>query len=286
VAPALLPKQAGDRVNTHRRDARPLARLLRSGDLTPVSVPPVEDDALRARRRARDDARRDVKTAQPRLNAFRRRHDLRDTGRATWGPAPWRGRSEVVWATPAQPIVLQASVRAVSEHPARLQRRAPDLHAQGPTWRLPPVVEALPGRRGGQGTVAGTRGAELGDLGRCDTPSQLRRSLGLTPSAYAPGDPRHQGAITKRGNAHARRARLEGAWASRSPANVSRQRHWRLENRPKPLQDSSWKAPGRRCPRDRPRLARGQHGHRVVVAIARELRACLGARAPQMAVTP
>ncbi len=36
VAPALIPKKAGDRVKTDRRDARQLARLRRSGDLTPV----------------------------------------------------------------------------------------------------------------------------------------------------------------------------------------------------------------------------------------------------------
>ena len=36
VAPSLIPKKPGDRVKTDRRDARQLARLMRSGDLTPV----------------------------------------------------------------------------------------------------------------------------------------------------------------------------------------------------------------------------------------------------------
>jgi transposase len=40
VAPSLIPKKAGDRVNTDRRDAVQLARRMRSGDLTPVYVPP------------------------------------------------------------------------------------------------------------------------------------------------------------------------------------------------------------------------------------------------------
>src|SRR5215813_3220761 len=39
VAPSLMPKKAGDRVNTTRRAAVPLARLARSGDLTSVDVP-------------------------------------------------------------------------------------------------------------------------------------------------------------------------------------------------------------------------------------------------------
>ena len=36
VAPSLIPKKAGDRVKTDRRDAVQLARLARSGDLTQI----------------------------------------------------------------------------------------------------------------------------------------------------------------------------------------------------------------------------------------------------------
>jgi hypothetical protein len=44
VAPSLIPKKSGDKVKTDRRDAVELARLLRSGDLTAVYVPSVEDE--------------------------------------------------------------------------------------------------------------------------------------------------------------------------------------------------------------------------------------------------
>jgi hypothetical protein len=56
VAPSLIPKKAGDRVKTDRRDAIQLARLMRSGDLTPVYVPKLEDEAIRDLTRAREDA--------------------------------------------------------------------------------------------------------------------------------------------------------------------------------------------------------------------------------------
>ena len=39
VAPSLIPRKPGDRVKADRRDAVMLARLLRSGDLTPLYVP-------------------------------------------------------------------------------------------------------------------------------------------------------------------------------------------------------------------------------------------------------
>ena len=108
VAPSLMPKKAGDRVKTDRRDAVQLARLMRSGDLTPVDVPAVQDDAMRDLSRAREDALHDLKTAKFRLKAFLLRHAIRYTGRATWGPAHLRWLSEVVCPTPAQPIVFQA----------------------------------------------------------------------------------------------------------------------------------------------------------------------------------
>ncbi len=41
VAPSQMPKQAGERGKTERREAAQLARLLRSGDLTPVYGPAV-----------------------------------------------------------------------------------------------------------------------------------------------------------------------------------------------------------------------------------------------------
>ena len=39
VAPAMIPRRAGDRVKTDRRDAEMLARLWRAGELTPIWTP-------------------------------------------------------------------------------------------------------------------------------------------------------------------------------------------------------------------------------------------------------
>ena len=286
VAPSLIPKKAGDRVKTNRRDAIQLARLLRAGDRTPVDVPPVEDEAIRDLSRAREDALRDLKTAQHRLNAFLLRHDIRSTGRATWGPAHLRWLREVVCPTPAQQIVFHADVRAVTAHRERLGRLAQELQEQVHTWRLRPGVDGLQALRGVPCTVAVTSVAELGDLSRFDKPSQRMRDLGLTPSAYSTGDHRHQGASTNTGHAHARRARIEGAWAYRYPANVSRHLPWRLEHLPTSRQEIRWKAQVRRCTRDRHLMARGTHPTRVVVASARELSAFLWAMAQQVPVTP
>ncbi len=284
VAPSQIPKKAGDRVKTDRRDAMQLARLLRSGDLTPIYVPVVEDEAIRDLVRAREDALKDGKAAKVRLKAFLLRQDIRYEGRATWGPAHLRWLAKVVCPTPAQQIVFQEYVRAVSEHTERLQRLEAELATLVPSWRWYPVVEAIQGLRGVQFTAAVILIAELGDLTRFANPRQLMSYLGLTPSEHSSGERRRQGAITKTGNSHARRALVEGAWAYRYPAKVSRHLQLRLEKVPKAIQDISWQAQVRLCKRYRRLLARGKNANQVVVAIAREMAAFVWAIAREVAV--
>jgi transposase len=286
VAPSLIPKKAGDRVKTDRRDAVQLARLARSGDLTAVDVPTVEDAAMRDLSWAREDTLSDLKDAKFRLNAFLLRHDIRDTGRANWGPAHLRWLSEVICPTPAQQIVFQAYVRAVNEHTERLQRLEQELQDHMQSWRLHPVVEALQALRGVQFIIAVTMVAEIGDLTRFDTPRELMKFLGLIPSEYSSGERRQQGSMTKAGNTHARRALVEGAWTYRYPAKVSRHLQLRLEKQPKIIQDISWKAQVRLCKRYRKLLARGKHANVVTVAIARELVGFMWAIAQEIPVTP
>jgi transposase len=285
VAPSLIPTKPGDRVKTNRRDAIKLARLMRAGDLTPVHVPRVEDEAIRDLCRAREDAIRDLKAAKFRLKAFLLRQDIRYTGRATWSPAHLRWLSEVVCPTSAQQIVFQEYVRAVTEHTERLTRLEQELHTQVQTWRLAPVVDALQALRGVQFTVAVTTVAELGDLTRFDNPRQLMNYLGLTPSEYSTGERRQQGGITKPGHSHARRALVAGAWASRYPATSSRHLQRRLAKVPKPIQDISWKAQIRLCKRSRQGSARGKKANQVVGAIAQELSACMWAIAQEVPLT-
>jgi transposase len=249
-------------------------------------VPKVEEEAMRALTRAREDTLSDLKATKCRLKAFLLRHDIRYTGRATWGPAPLRWLSEVVCATPAQQIVCQEYGRAVHEHTDRLPRLEQERQEQVQSWRLHPVVEALQALRGVQFIVAVTTVAELGDLTRFDNPRELMKFLGLIPSEYSSGERRRQGSITKAGNTHARRVLVEGAWAYRYPAKVSRHLQLRLETQPKTIQDISWKAQLRLCKRYRRLMARGKHANQVVVAIARELVGFMWAIAKQVPVTP
>jgi transposase len=280
----MIPKRPGNRVKNDRRDAVEIARLLRSGDLTPVYVPSVEDEAVRDLCRARDAARVTLKSAKLRLKSFLLRLGMNYTGRANWTDAHRRYLAKVVCPTPAQQIVFQEAVRAVDEQVDRLARIEQELRDLAHTWRLHPVVESLQALRGVQWIVALTVVAELGDLTRFHNPRQLAAFVGLIPSERSSGEKRRQGAITKAGNARARRVLVEGAWAYRYPAKISAHIQQRIEKLPKEIQDIGWKAQVRLCKRFRRLTSRGKHANLVVTAIARELVAFMWAIARQVPI--
>ena len=284
VAPSLIPKRAGDRVKNDRRDAMELARLLRSGDLTSVYVPSVEDEAIRDLCRARDATRIMLKDAKLRLKSFLLRLGLHYTGRANWSDAHRRYLATVACPTPSQQIVFQESVLAVDEQVERMRRIEHELKEMAASWRLYPVVESIQAMRGVQWIVAMTVVAELGDLTRFDNPRQLAAFVGLTPSEHSSGPKRRMGAITKAGNSRARRVLVEGAWSYRFPAKVSAQIQSRIERLPKSVQGIGWKAQVRLCKRYRQLKARGKNSNVVIVAIAREMLAFMWAIAHQVSI--
>ena len=132
--------------------------------------------------------------------------------------------------------------------------------------------------------MAGTLVAAMADLTRVESPRELMKGLGLRPSEASAGEPRRQGAMTQAGHTPARRVLVDGAWAYRSPAQLSR--HWqrRLAHQPKVIQDIRGKAQVRRCTRDRRLVARGKPAHVVTVAIARELTGFMWAIAQEVPV--
>jgi transposase len=81
IAPALIPRKAGDRIKTDRRDARKLAELWRAGLLTEVHPPTPADEAARDLVRARDDAREDLQRCRHRLGKLLLRRSLHYPGK-------------------------------------------------------------------------------------------------------------------------------------------------------------------------------------------------------------
>jgi len=84
AAPSKLQRPAGDRIKTDAKDAAHLARLLRLGEITAVTVPAPEIEAVRDLVRARDDARADLRRVRHRLSKLLLRQGIVYSGGTPW----------------------------------------------------------------------------------------------------------------------------------------------------------------------------------------------------------
>ncbi|MCG5539513.1 IS110 family transposase [Halorhodospira sp. 9622] len=287
VAPSLIPRKAGSRVKTDRRDAVTLARLDRAGELTAVWVPDDEQEAIRDLSRAREDMKAAERRARQRLSAFLLRHGLSYSGgKSRWTQAHWRWLEGIKMDSPWQQIALQEYIDAVKEAQRRVATLEEQMREAVAHWSLGPVVEALMALRGVQLVTAVTILAELGDLTRFDSPRELMAYLGLVPSEHSSGNTRRQGAITKTGNGHARRVLTEAAWAYRFPARKTASIERRAECAPPGVQAIAWQAQKRLCRRYRALIAAGKPANQAVTAVARELAGFIWAIARECAGQP
>jgi transposase len=284
VAPSLIPRRAGDRIKTDRRDAVSLARLHRAGELTAVWVPDARHEAMRDLVRARLDAVHSLRRVRQQLSGFLLRQGCH-YGRPAWTKLHRRWLAGLKFEQAVHHIVLEDYIAAVETAEARRDRLTTQIEAILPDWTLGPVVAALQTMRGMALVNAATLIAELGDLSRFTNPRQLMAYLGLVPSEHSSGTSIKRGGITKAGNGAARRLLIEAAWSYRFPARLSREMLLRQENQPKPIRDIAWKGQLRLCARYRKLARTGKPANIVTTAIARELAGFVWATARQVSVT-
>ena len=277
VAPSMIPKKSGDRIKNDRRDALNLARLHRSGELTPVYVPSEEDEAMRDLTRGREDAVKALRLARQVLLAFLLRHGHRYSGVTHWSKAHWNWIADIKMSHRGQQIVLQEYVHTIQEQHARVQRLTQQMQELIPQWDMALLVKALQSLRGVSLVVAATTVAEIGDLTRFDSAKQIMAYLGLVPSEHSSGGTTKRGSITKTGNGHVRKVLIEAAHAYCHPARETRALLTRLDGLPQEIRDIAWKAQLRLCGRYRKLMGRGKNRNTVITAIARELAAFMWA---------
>lgn len=272
AAPTLIPVKAGDRVKTDRRDALKLARLHRSGELTPVWVPDAAHEALRDLVRAREAAKRDELRARHRLSKFLLRHGLR-TDKVKWGTAFWIWVKSLKLGQGALDATLLDYMTEVEHAEARIERleKSIDVALADAPAQMQPVVEALQSLRGVAKLTAVSVVAELGELSRFASARQLMGYSGLVPSEYSSGRSTCRGSITKTGNAHLRRVVVEAAWHYRHRPNIGGKLKARQKNAPEQVKAIALKAQHRLCTRYRRLNERGKPAQQTATAIAREL---------------
>lgn len=283
VAPSLVPTRSGDRVKTDRRDALKLARLLRSGDLTPVWVPDEEHEALRDLVRARADAQADLLRAKHRLSKFLLRRGVRPPH----GVGAWTGRhrawlGQIRLQELSAQIVLEDYLSVVRAAEDRVRRLEAALHTAVPD-RHRPVVAALQAFRGIAFLTAVTIVAEAGDLRRFATARQFMAYVGVVPSEFSSGAHHRRGRITKAGNAMLRHVLGEAAHHCRHQPRVGLTLRQRQQAVPATVVDLSWHAQTRLHHRYRHLSARLGRP-KAITAVSRELAGFVWAVGQQLEV--
>jgi transposase len=271
IAPSLIPRRAGDRVKTDRRDCLRLAELARAGELRAVWIPDPSDEAMRDLARAREDAVNARTQARHQLKSFLLRRAVRYPHRTSWSKTFYRWLATLSFAGSGAQTAFTEYWQAVTAADERVARLTAALKESIAGWRFQPVVEALQALRGIDAISAIGLVAEIGDIARFSHPRQLMSYLGLVPSEHSSGERVVRGSITKTGNAHARRLLTEAAWNYRFRPRLGYQAQRRAEDLPQAIRDLAWKAQLRLTARFARLAARGVQINKVCVAVAREL---------------
>jgi transposase len=285
IAPSLIPRRPGRVVKTDRRDAVGLAELLRGGYLVAVHVPTPEEEAVRELSRGRGAARQEVTRLRHRISKLLTRQGVRYTaGKTAWTKRhrSWLARVQLSSA-PTQLVLeeLRAALSEAEARLARLERALLEATLGGAQGELARAYAAL---RGVGLVTACTLVAELGDLTRFRTPSELMAYLGLTPREHSSGEHRWLSGITGAGNARARHVLVEAAWQYRYKPYTSQALAARQALTSPAVVAIASKAQHRLCGRFRALTGRGKPQPKVVVAVARELAGFVWAIAGQVAL--
>ncbi|MEJ7705616.1 MAG: IS110 family transposase [Geodermatophilaceae bacterium] len=229
AAPSKLQRPSGDRVKTDAKDAVHLARLLRLGEVSPVTVPSVAQEAARDLVRAREDCRGDLMRARHRLSKLLLRHGIVYSGGQAWTGVHDTWLRRQCFDNPATTMAFESdydTVLSVTARRHRLDKAIVELAADS---EFTPVVRRLACLRGVSTLTAFALAVEIGDWHRF-TGNSIGSFVGLVPSEHSSGASRVQGPITKTGNTHARRLLVEAAWHHRAryvPGKTMRDR-WEL----------------------------------------------------------
>lgn len=271
AAPSKIPRAAGDRVKTDRRDAELLARLLLAGKLHAVRVPGAEEEALRDLVRAREAVRVDLMRCRHRVSKLLLRHGIKFDDGPAWTQRHRDWLAQVALERPAAQATLldsRGAIDALCHRREQLDREIVAL-APGSPWTV--QIGRLRCLRGVNTLTAVGLCAEIGDFERFARAEQLMSYVGLVPSESTTGQQRRQGSITKTGSEHARRLLIEAAWHYRKHPKLGTTLTERQNGQPPEAIAIAWSAQ-RRLHRTWTRLeARAKRRTIIAVAAAREL---------------
>jgi transposase len=254
--------------------------LLLAGQLTAITVPPVEVEAARELTRCHDACRRDLMNARQRVSKMLLRHGRVYPLPTTWSQRHRQWLSGQQFDQPASELTyanLVAQVDGLTARKLALAERLSRLAVEGEWWA---TVARLRCFRGIDTLTALSIHLELGgDWQRFHKAHRVGSWLGLTPSLDQSGESSHQGSITKTGSALARRLLIESAWHYARQPRIGATLKSRQHGQPEHVLAIANKAQHRLHHVYHRMRARGKPHHVTIVAVARELSCLLWAAA-------
>jgi transposase len=272
IAPSLIPRRPGEHRKTDRLDAMMLARLYRSGHLTPVHIPTEDHEAVRRLLRLRESYHTYITATMHRVSGMLRNHGfVFKEGKCTWTK---KHRTWLATLRTSLTGPLEMALAMELEHLEYLEMQQHALDTQIETLaadsRFRRAAEALCCLRGVKTLTALSLLVEIGDIHRFPSPRGLMAYFGLVPSEHSSGNKEYRGSITKAGNCHIRRLLVEAAWNNHHNAGAALMLQRRRQGQPPDIVAIAAKAQ-HRLVRKFLRLDARKHRHVAITAVAREL---------------
>ena len=271
IAPGKIPRMPGDRIKTDRRDARALAKLLRSGEAESIYVPAVEDEAARDYIRARGDVKQEVKRAKQQLLQFLLRYGYTYETNRYWTVRHRRWMKDIVFSQPLHKETFETYYSRIAELEERLAFMDEKIVAIACSDRYKEKVARLRCCKGIDYLTALAIVCEVGDFRRFPTAASFMAFLGLVPREHSSGGKRRQGGITKSGNGHLRRLLVEASWHYRYQSPPGKRLTERRKGQETAVITYADKAMRRLQKKFYKLVIRGKRKTVAVTAVAREL---------------
>jgi transposase len=271
AAPSLTPRRAGNRVKTDPRDAKDLAKLYRSGELTSIVIPGIRQESLRDLVRAREDAMEDQQRARHRLNRFLLRRGMKYGPGKVWTGGHLKWLKAIRFDDAETQAVFDEYRLALDEETERMKRFDELVAEVAKAPEYQKLVSYLMAFRGIKVLTAMTIIAEAIDLKRFTSARGLMAAVGVVTSENTTGGRERRGGITKTGNAHFRRVAIESSWHYRHAPIAGGALKKRRAGLPQEVLEIVRKADKRLNKRYWHLVNKGKNTRTAVVAVAREL---------------
>ena len=217
AAPSLLPHTRGDRLKTDRRDAKSLAKALRSGMVTPCHIPSETFEAVRDYQRMVADMKGSLGAVKKQLLMFLHRKDCPCYKGTYWTERHLKWIKTVPLDT-VDRETCDEYLMMIKDQEDRLARQLSRLEEFAAMKEFSDEVEKLKCFIKGISTqTALALVVEIEDFKRFPTAKSFMAYLGLVTSEHSSGGRRIQGGITKTGNKHVRSLLVESSWHFRYP---------------------------------------------------------------------